>query len=516
MATHNDKTSVVDSDPHFIVDLITRKVISNTDKSDLVQFDHNSERITFECPRYIEGHDTLNCNKVVINYLDDDLPGVYEVDDLKMKDSDTVMFSWLISSNATQKTGKIFFAITFMCVQTNGDVTYRWNTAINEGLKVIEGMNQNSTIVYDNVDILEQWKQQLFGTSDGEISKIQEATNEMLESIPSDYSDLDAQVKTNASSIEQLKEDLKNAELKDGDITTAKLADSSVTTAKLADKSITVEKLDESVTSEIANNQFTNLEDSEIMRAIDYDATKPFEIVNGYAFFDPLQFNAASTSCFDYDGTPMSTNENGSDAFRLGVKASALFFERDVADTPLFYLDNTTKKSITVDTENLYTKYTQKTDGYYYAKYNSSGTIYALMIPHNLFSKYTKIYDWAHATFGRIGIKLIENLSTYDPKEVITNGTTIYIKEDMIIDETEYYVGFLNVTADDVTKSKLLLSDKLGFCAANDNINQELIWFTATGARLNYRIKKQNISDHTADAVKDYLNSLEMAMYYIQ
>ena len=100
MASHNDKTSVVDSDAHFIIDLITRKVISNTDKSDLAQFDHNSERITFECPRYIEGHDMLSCNKVVINYLDDDLPGVYEVDDLKMKDSDTAMFSWLISSNA--------------------------------------------------------------------------------------------------------------------------------------------------------------------------------------------------------------------------------------------------------------------------------------------------------------------------------------------------------------------------------------------------------------------------------
>ena len=208
MTTHNDKTSVVDSDPHFIVDPITRKVMSNTDKSDLVQSDHNSERITFECPRYIEGHDMLNCNEVIINYLDNDLPGVYEVDDLKMKDSDTVMFSWLISSNATQKTGKIFFAITFMCVQTNSDVTYRWNTAINEGLKVIEGMNQNSTIVYDNVDILEQWKQQLFGASDGEISKIQEATNECLKQIPSDYSDLNTKVDANTTSISELKESI--------------------------------------------------------------------------------------------------------------------------------------------------------------------------------------------------------------------------------------------------------------------------------------------------------------------
>ena len=146
MASHNDKTSVVDADSHFIIDPVTR-TIQNDGEKKLVQFDHNSERKTFECPRFVEGHDMLNCNRVIVNYLDNDLPGVYEVDDLTKKDSDTIMFSWLISSNATQKTGNIFFAITFMCVQTNGDVTYRWNTAINQGLKVIEGMNQNSTIV---------------------------------------------------------------------------------------------------------------------------------------------------------------------------------------------------------------------------------------------------------------------------------------------------------------------------------------------------------------------------------
>lgn len=232
MASHNDKTSVVDADSHFIIDPVTR-TIQNDGEKNLVQFDHNSERRTFECPRFVEGHDMLNCNRVIVNYLDNDLPGVYEVDDLTMKDTNTVMFSWLISSNATQKTGNIFFAITFMCVQTNGDVTYRWNTAINQGLKVIEGMNQNSTIVYDNVDILEQWKQQLFGTSDGEISKIQEATNECLKQIPSDYSDLNTKVDKNTTSISELKESLKNATVTDGSITTSKIADKAVTGDKI-------------------------------------------------------------------------------------------------------------------------------------------------------------------------------------------------------------------------------------------------------------------------------------------
>lgn len=213
MASHNDKASVADSDAHFIIDIVTRAIQNASDKSEIVQFDHNSERLTFECSRYIEGHDMLNCNKVVVNYLCGDAYGIYEVDDLKMKDSNTVTFSWLISSNVTQKIGKIHFAIMFECVQTNGEVTYKWNTKITESMQIVEGMNYGNTIVYENTDILEQWKQQLFGTSDGEISKIQEATNECLKKIPSDYGDLNAKVDKNTTSISELKESLGNQEV---------------------------------------------------------------------------------------------------------------------------------------------------------------------------------------------------------------------------------------------------------------------------------------------------------------
>lgn len=61
--------SVYDTDNHFKVDGITRAItdISET-KTSLVQHDHNSERFTFEIPRYIEGHDMLACNDVSVRY----------------------------------------------------------------------------------------------------------------------------------------------------------------------------------------------------------------------------------------------------------------------------------------------------------------------------------------------------------------------------------------------------------------------------------------------------------------
>ena len=212
MADHNDKLSVVDTDPHFTIDVVTRSIISNGDKKYLVQFDHNSERITFECPRYIEGHDMMNCNKVLVNYLDVAVAGVYEVEDLKIKESatDTVCFSWLVSCNSTAVVGALRFAITFSCVQSDGTTTYKWNTGINEDLKIISSISNDATIAIDNVDILEQWKTELFGASDGEISKIEQATNKMLATIPPEYNDLVAKVNTNADNVSELKESLDN------------------------------------------------------------------------------------------------------------------------------------------------------------------------------------------------------------------------------------------------------------------------------------------------------------------
>lgn len=215
MADHNDKLSVVDTDPHFTIDVVTRSIISNGDKKYLVQFDHNSERITFECPRYIEGHDMMNCNKVLVNYLDVAVAGVYEVEDLKIKESatDTVCFSWLVSCNSTAVVGALRFAITFSCVQSDGTTTYKWNTGINEDLKIISSISNDATIAIDNVDILEQWKTELFGASDGEISKIEQATNKMLATIPPEYNDLVAKVNTNADNVSELKESLGNQEV---------------------------------------------------------------------------------------------------------------------------------------------------------------------------------------------------------------------------------------------------------------------------------------------------------------
>ena len=116
--------SIYDTDLHFIIDPITRSITSESGKVTLMQNDHNSERFTFEIPRYIEGHDMSLTDKVEIHYNNIDGSNkrtynsdIYEVDDLQVsQDSDNmVIFSWLISKNAHTTAGSLNFIAIFVC-----------------------------------------------------------------------------------------------------------------------------------------------------------------------------------------------------------------------------------------------------------------------------------------------------------------------------------------------------------------------------------------------------------------
>ena len=146
---------VVDTDVHYKIDGITR-TITNIDetKRELVQNDHNSERFTFELPRYFDGHDFSECNVVQVHYENADAfgknksSGIYIVDDLHINttDNDTVILSWLVSSDATKYVGTLSFAIRFSCVTDTVD--YAWNTKKFDGIVILEGV-YNSGLVPD-------------------------------------------------------------------------------------------------------------------------------------------------------------------------------------------------------------------------------------------------------------------------------------------------------------------------------------------------------------------------------
>lgn len=160
---------VFDADNRFTINPTTKVVTNQSEKTVLIQGDHNSERFTFELPRYIDGHDMSLCNKVEVHYLNverrtkNTSKDVYPVTDLQIHPSNqgVVICSWLISGNATVYAGTLSFMVHFACVDENATVTYSWNTAVHEGIAVSTGISNSEAVVENYSDVLEQWKQEL-------------------------------------------------------------------------------------------------------------------------------------------------------------------------------------------------------------------------------------------------------------------------------------------------------------------------------------------------------------------
>lgn len=169
------KHPVYDSDPHFKIDPISRAITNDESKKIiLMQNDHNSECFSFEIPRLVEGHDVTLCNQVEIHFTNSDSTkqgtnaGVYEVKDMIVdpQDENRVIFTWLVSENATQYAGSLSFIVMFSCVE-NGLSVYRWNTAINNSISIARSMNNGEIITELFPDILAQWKNELFAAATG-------------------------------------------------------------------------------------------------------------------------------------------------------------------------------------------------------------------------------------------------------------------------------------------------------------------------------------------------------------
>lgn len=167
------KHPIYDTDPHFKIDGDTRVITNMSDvRVALMQGDHNSERFTFEIPRYVDGHDMSICNICQVHYLNIGSSnratnaGIYEVEDLQVDPQDEqnrVLLSWLISSNVTMYVGNLSFVIRFGC-STDGKVDYIWNTAVCTGINVSSSIYNSEGVVQDYTDILEQWRDKLFST----------------------------------------------------------------------------------------------------------------------------------------------------------------------------------------------------------------------------------------------------------------------------------------------------------------------------------------------------------------
>ncbi len=180
--------SVYDNDTHFRIDPVTRKIKNESGKVILMQNDHNSERFTFEIPRYIDEHDMSVCNKVEVHFINlkDDKTeksaDVYPVEDLQISPNsdDVVICSWLISQNATKHAGSLNFVLRYACL-TGDVIDYQWYTDIHKGISVSESISNTAYVATEYSDVLEAWRSELFGSYGGNVDLNGYATEQWVQ-----------------------------------------------------------------------------------------------------------------------------------------------------------------------------------------------------------------------------------------------------------------------------------------------------------------------------------------------
>ena len=155
--THN----IVDTDTYFLIDPVTKAITTTAEKTIVVQGTHNSERFTFQIPRTIEGHDMSVSDRIEVHFTNystnkrQSNNDVYFVDDITAED-DRVLFSWLVSRNASSIVGTLQFTVNFVCVDDEGNIIYEWPTDIFKTIKVVERINNTTAVIEENPDLVER------------------------------------------------------------------------------------------------------------------------------------------------------------------------------------------------------------------------------------------------------------------------------------------------------------------------------------------------------------------------
>lgn len=199
----NNSHDMYDMDGYnFRIDPETRKVVldSSSAKITLMQYDHNSEQLTFVMPRFIEGHDMKLCNKVQIHYTTStsSTPSIYEVRDVSecifedgTETTEGLTFTWTISQNVTRSSGTVTFVVRFECTTSETvmkydedegrevekeiiKLEYAWSTYFNSDIQVLSGMNNGQTIIEQNIDLLEQWRNDILSNALPRVSEANE------------------------------------------------------------------------------------------------------------------------------------------------------------------------------------------------------------------------------------------------------------------------------------------------------------------------------------------------------
>lgn len=123
-----------------------------------VEHDHNIETVTFDCPRYWDGHDFSEMH-VYINYrCANGKLGQYPCKTVTIDEADETIihFDWTISRNLSCSKGVVSFLVCVKKTLDDGSVENHWSSRINQEMEVLEGLECPAEEIADYPDVIEQ------------------------------------------------------------------------------------------------------------------------------------------------------------------------------------------------------------------------------------------------------------------------------------------------------------------------------------------------------------------------
>lgn len=143
-------------------------IIINNDRTVIVpasvykignQYEHNVNKVTFDCPRYADDEQTIDLSamKIYINYIRPDkkpLSSLAENVIVDETDPTIIHFDFRITRNVTFAKGVLSCLVCIKSVNSEGIEEYHWNSDIFTKLTVGEGMENEEVISEENSDLI--------------------------------------------------------------------------------------------------------------------------------------------------------------------------------------------------------------------------------------------------------------------------------------------------------------------------------------------------------------------------
>lgn len=128
-----------------------------------VQYDHDVETVTFDCPRYWDDLDMSELS-IYINYMRKDrYIGCYKATDITVDDagSNIMHFNWKISRNVSEVVGELKFLVCIKKGDSEGYEVNHWNSELNTEMYISQGLEAGEGIFDAYPDIITQWEDEV-------------------------------------------------------------------------------------------------------------------------------------------------------------------------------------------------------------------------------------------------------------------------------------------------------------------------------------------------------------------